>query len=86
MALSMRRIILVLSVAALMAAMLVASAVPALAQPRDPDGKFDLHFPGKSGQFLVECDTEPLVGHGTLVFSPERGVHGMCDYYANNPF
>ncbi len=39
MALSMRRILMVLSVAAFMAAMLFASAVPAFAQPEDTPEK-----------------------------------------------
>ncbi len=80
----MRRILLVLSVAALMAAMMVVMAAPALAQPRDP---FDTREPGESGATLHECDfgpDNPAVGHGTLVDPPEQsapssGGVGMCD-------
>ncbi len=80
----MRRILLVLSVAALMAAMMVAMAAPAIAQPKEP---FNHLEPGQSGLLLSECDfgpTYPAVGHGTLVTRPSDGVAlgGTCDEWA----
>jgi hypothetical protein len=70
----MRRILLVLSVAAVMAAMMVASAMPAFAAPKDPNF-------GQCAAF-VATTTPPGPFHGEImrqasVFNP-HGVDLEC--------
>jgi hypothetical protein len=79
-----RRILLVLSVAALMAAQTVASAMPAVAQGND------------KGAFVVpkgECGVERVdesgsgnfqPGFGTLVLTPSGNLHAPCRSHPKN--
>ena len=80
----MRRILVVLSVAALMAAMMLASTMPAFAQAND------------KGAFVVpkvECGVERVdesgsgnfqEGEGTLVLTPSGNFQGLCRSHPKN--
>jgi hypothetical protein len=81
----MKRIMLVVTAALVMAAMMVAMAAPAFAE-RDRSQM----TPGNSGAMLAPCNSggtgqEPS-GNGTLVFRPDQtgdyyGFVGTCDFW-----
>ena len=82
----MKRIMLSVTVALLMAAMMVAMAMPAFAErDRTPMS------PGKSGAVIYPCvtyqDPQYPYGNGTLVFRPDQtgdkayGFVGTCDFW-----
>jgi CheY-specific phosphatase CheX len=74
----MRRILLVLSIAALMAAMIVASAMPAFAENvKHFDGGPPL-LSGNSRATIVEHCNAVEGGKSVTAFT-KSGVHGNCD-------
>ena len=82
----MRRILRAMTVALVMAAMMVAMAMPAFAE-RDRAQM----YPGKSGAVIQPCvtysDPQYPYGNGTLVFRPDQtgdkayGFVGTCDFW-----
>ena len=80
----MRRLLMLVTVALVMAAMMVAMAAPAFAE-RDTSSL----YPGQSGARIDPCNSGSISnpsGHGTVVYLPvqaqdARLYAGTCDFF-----
>ena len=74
----MRRMLLVLTVAAVMAAMMVAMAVPAMAANDKPQGEPGPPTASGSEGHTVVFHCTSIGEHGATVINRESGGHGVC--------